>query len=80
MTDGPTQARRRGGGVVRIVLGIVILVFAVLGTLANVASGQIVSADAGAAETLGAVIGRLIVFAIGVLLLVSGLRARRRAR
>lgn len=73
----PAQPARRGGGIVRIVLGIVILVFAVLGSLGNLASGRMV-ASGGAAETFGAVLGRLIIIAIGVALLVSGLRARRR--
>jgi hypothetical protein len=70
---------KKGGGVVRIVLGVLILVFAGLGTLGNLATGQMV-ASGGAAETFGAVLGRLILFAIGVALLVAGLRARRRAR
>ncbi len=73
------QPRRKGGGVVRIVLGIAILVLALLGTLGNLATGRMV-ASGGAPETLGAVIGRVILIAIGVALLVSGLRARRRAR
>ena len=74
-----SQPSRKGGGVVRIVLGIVILVVALLGTLGNIATGQMV-ASGGAPETFGAVLGRLILFAIGVTLLVSGLRARRRTR
>ena len=57
------QPRRRGGGVVRMVLGILVLVLALLGTLGNLATGQIV-ASGGAAETFGAVLGRLILIAI----------------
>jgi Mn2+/Fe2+ NRAMP family transporter len=79
-SDDSTRAAKTGGGVVRIVIGIVLIVFVVLGTLGNAASGQLATSGGGAAEALGALLGRLIVIALGVALLLSGLRARRRAR
>lgn len=81
MDGAPAAQPARRGGMVRIVIGIVLLVLIVLGTLSNAATGQLApSASGGVAEALGAVIGRLLFIAIGVVLLVSGIRARRRGR
>jgi hypothetical protein len=84
--DQPSQSEetapqgKPSGGVARIVIGIVLIVLVVLGTLGNAATGQLAPSGGGVAEALGALLGRLIVIALGVALLVSGLRARRRVR
>jgi lipopolysaccharide export LptBFGC system permease protein LptF len=82
MTNEPREdltVERKGGGVVRIVIGIVLIAFVVLGTLGNAATGQLATSG-GLAETLGATFARLVFLALGIVLLVSGIRARGRAR
>jgi Mn2+/Fe2+ NRAMP family transporter len=78
--EQPVQPVKPSGGVARIVIGIVLIVLVVLGAVGNAASGQLAPSGGGPAEALGTLLGRLIFIALGVALLVSGLRARRRAR